>query len=203
MSGIIGDNLGRSGGLVKAVSAAGGSYTHIKTVTLSSGVSSVDFIDGTSDVVMDTTYPRYLIEFDRLGAATADQLIEARVTGDGGSSWLTATADHFNVRAGFKADGSTTSDAGSWNNGEFVTLTANSAIQDFHGMSGQLHLYGVGVSTRPMCAGHIASWGNHGIAYVVMGVHNATLTMDGIQFICNNGSTNLDSGSISLYGISR
>ena len=149
-----------------SVDGVGGAYTHIKTITLSGGVSSVNFVDGSSDVVLDATYPRYLIEFDRLGAATADQLIEARITGDGGSSWETAQADHFNVRAGFKADGSSTSDAAGWNNEEFVTLTSNSAVQDFHGMSGQLHLYGVGVSTRPMCAGHIASWGNHGIASV-------------------------------------
>ncbi len=203
MSGIIGDNLGRSGGLVKAVSAAGGSYTHIKTVTLSSGVSSVDFIDGTSDVVMDTTYPIYKIVFDKLAAAADDQLIEARITADGGSSWL-VDGNSANVRDGFKSDMSSTHAAiDSWNNGEFCTLTAFSGTDATDGLSGYLDLFNVGVSGRPQCSGVLATYGTTSTTSTVAGFYNTDITMDGIQFVCNNGSTNLDSGKISLYGLSR
>ena len=39
----------------------GGSWTLIKTQTVSSSVAAVDFINGTSDVVLDNTYESYLI----------------------------------------------------------------------------------------------------------------------------------------------
>lgn len=180
----------------------GGSYTHIKTITLSSGVSSVDFVDGSSDVVLDTTYPMYRMVFDKLGAASSDQLIEARISGDGGSTWKT-DAFNFNVRDGYRSDGTTTGAIDSWNNGEFCTLTAYSGSNAAHGMCGFLDLYGVGVSGRPQCCGLISGLGAYGTTYSVMGTYNNTITMDGIQFVCNNGSTNLDSGKISLYGVSR
>ena len=185
-----------------SVDGVGGAYTHIKTITLSSGVSSVDFVDGASDVVLDTTYPMYRMVFDRLGAASDDQLIEARISGDTGSSWKTDSSN-FNVRDGYRSDGSTTGAIDSWNNGEFCTLTAYSGANAAHGICGFLDLYGVGVSGRPQCCGLISGSGAFGSTYSVMGLYNATITMDGIQFVCNNGSTNLDSGKISLYGVSR
>ena len=39
----------------------GGAWILIKTQTVSSGVAAVDFIHGTSDVVLDDTYEHYLI----------------------------------------------------------------------------------------------------------------------------------------------
>jgi hypothetical protein len=202
MSGIITDNIGRSSGLVKAVEAAGGAWTHIVSTTLSGGVSTVDFVNGTGGVVLDTTYPMYRVVFDQLGAASTDKLIEARITEDAGSTWETGTPN-LNVRDGYKADGSTAAAIDSWNDGEFCTLTAFSGTNDLFGIVGFIDLYGVGVARRPQCNGIIAGIGNFGTTYSVMGCYNATFTMDGIQFICDNGSTNLDSGTISIYGLSR
>jgi hypothetical protein len=202
MSGIIGDNLGRSSGLVKAVSA-GGAWTHIVSTTLSGAVSSVDLVNGTSDVVLDTTYPVYRVVFDKLAAAADDQLIEARITADGGSSWL-VDGNSANVRDGFKSDMSSTHAAiDSWNAGEFCTLTAYSGTDATDGLSGYLDLYNVGVSGRPQCSGVLATYGTTSTTSTVAGFYNTDITMDGIQFVCNNGSTNLDSGTISLYGLSR
>jgi hypothetical protein len=201
MSGVIGDNLGRSGGLIKAVSA-GGAWTHIVSTTLSGAVSSVDLVNGTSDVVLDTTYPLYRVVFDRLGTSADDELMEARISGDGGSTWKTDT-NNFNVRDGYKSDGSTVGAIDSWNNGEFCTLTGFSGANAAHGICGFIDLYGVGVSGRPQCCGIISGLGAYGTTYSVMGAYNDTITMDGIQFNTNNGSSNLDSGTISLYGLSR
>jgi hypothetical protein len=55
MSGIIGDNLGRSGGLVKAADT-GGDLVLIASTTIGSEVSSVDFTSG-----IDATYKTYKV----------------------------------------------------------------------------------------------------------------------------------------------
>ena len=54
MTGIISDNVGRTSGLIKSASGGGGVWTKIKEQTASSS-STIDFVDGTSDVVLDST----------------------------------------------------------------------------------------------------------------------------------------------------
>ena len=47
---------------ISDVSAIDGSMVLIKTITASSD-STIDFVDGTDDVVLDNTYPIYLFKF--------------------------------------------------------------------------------------------------------------------------------------------
>ena len=61
MTGIISDNVGRTSGLIKAA-PGGGAWTLIKSITASSD-STISFVNGTSDVVLDSTYPIYRFEF--------------------------------------------------------------------------------------------------------------------------------------------
>ena len=46
-----------------AFSSSLGSMVHIKTITATSGTATVSFVDGTSSVVLDNTYPIYLFKF--------------------------------------------------------------------------------------------------------------------------------------------
>ena len=62
MTGIVAQNVGRTSGLIKAVSGGGGVWTLIKTLTASAD-GTLDFIDGTDDVVLDSTYPIYRFSF--------------------------------------------------------------------------------------------------------------------------------------------
>ena len=48
---------------VDDVSGSDESMILIKTVTASDGDANVSFVDGTSDVVLDSTYPIYLFKF--------------------------------------------------------------------------------------------------------------------------------------------
>ena len=48
--------------ITSAASASSGAMTHIKTLTASSS-STLSFVDGSSDVVLDNTYPIYLFKF--------------------------------------------------------------------------------------------------------------------------------------------
>ncbi len=54
---------------VDDVSAIDGSMVLIKTLTASSS-STLSFVDGTSDVVLDNTYPIYLFKFINIHPAT-------------------------------------------------------------------------------------------------------------------------------------
>ncbi len=67
MSGIVAQNVGRPSGLIKAAEGGGGTWVEIKSLTASSS-STLSFVDGTSDVVLDSTYPVYCFKWtDILG----------------------------------------------------------------------------------------------------------------------------------------
>ncbi len=54
---------------ISAIPGAAKSLTHIKTLTASSS-STLSFVDGSSDVVLDSTYPIYVFKFINIHAAT-------------------------------------------------------------------------------------------------------------------------------------
>ena len=47
---------------ISAIPGAAKSLTHIKTITASSS-ATLSFVDGSDDVVLDSTYPIYLFKF--------------------------------------------------------------------------------------------------------------------------------------------
>jgi hypothetical protein len=56
---------------ISAIPGAAKSLTHIKTLTASSS-STLSFVNGSSDVVLDSTYPIYLFKFINCHPATND-----------------------------------------------------------------------------------------------------------------------------------
>ena len=72
-----------------ATGFGGGSWKFIKSQT-ASGVSSVDFINGTSDVVFDNTYIAYELWGFQCTSDDNDRCVEIRITDDGGTTWHTS-----------------------------------------------------------------------------------------------------------------
>ena len=99
MTGIISDNVGRTSGLIKAASGGGGVWTLIKTLT-ASGDGDLSFVDGTDDVVLDSTYPIYLFKFINIHPASASTL-GFNLSIDSGSNYNVAktTSDFITNRA--------------------------------------------------------------------------------------------------------
>ena len=60
MSGIVSQNALDNSGLIKAAEAGGGAWTLIKSITASAD-ANIAFVNGASDVVLDSTYPIYKI----------------------------------------------------------------------------------------------------------------------------------------------
>ena len=67
----------------------GGGLIHIKTQTISSGVSSVEFKNGVSDVVFDSTYKAYKLFVSNVKFETDGMKMHMRLSTDSGSSYLT------------------------------------------------------------------------------------------------------------------
>ena len=71
MSGIIAQNTLDNSGLVKAP-VGGGAWTFIKKLT-ASGDANLSFVNGTSDVVLNSTYKEYLFTFNNIHPQTENK----------------------------------------------------------------------------------------------------------------------------------
>ncbi len=67
--------------------AGGGAWNVIKTQTISTNTATMEFIDGTSDVVFDNTYSRYVLCINDLLTSSNGDTFKCQITTDGGSSW--------------------------------------------------------------------------------------------------------------------
>ena len=72
--------------ITSAASASSGAMTHIKTLTASSS-ATLSFVDGSSDVVLDSTYPIYMFKLINIHPATDGQAIMFQGSTDTGSSY--------------------------------------------------------------------------------------------------------------------
>ena len=81
--------------VTSVASISSGAMTLIKTLTISSGTSTVSFIHGSSDVVFDSTYPIYMFKWINTHHATADRELVFQGTTDGSNFNVTMTSTYF------------------------------------------------------------------------------------------------------------
>ena len=204
MSGIIAQNVGRHTGLVKAPSAAG-EWTLIKTLT-ASGDDTLSFVDGTSDVVLDSTYDEYCFKFINIHPETGESKLTFQANAAGGSGYdETITSTTFYPYHGEDGGGG----ALYYDTGiDQAQGTAFQAISDPIGggndesASGYLYLYGISSTT------FVKHWhsrvsvyhaGPNNIAFAASGYFNTASAIDEFQFKMHRDA--IDLGTISLYGI--
>ena len=189
---------------ISAIPGAAESLTHIKTLTASSS-ATLSFVDGSDDVVLDSTYPIYLFKYINCHPAT----------------------DEASFTVGFR-DGSTDYDAPK-------TTTIFRAYQDEGGSASSLGYhasadiaqgtgfqtldYGVDNDADSCCSGEMYLFNPSSTTFVkhflargntvqeaditradhVAGYCNTTTAIDAVQFKFSSG--NIDAGTIKLYGI--
>ena len=193
---------------ISAITAASslptGAMTLIKEQTASAS-ATIDFVDGTSDVVLDSTYPIYLFKFINIHPSDDAGTFTVNFR-DGGSAYdATKTSTAFN--AYHKEDGSAATvgyDAGS----DLAQGTGDQYIawnlgnENDENVSGYLHLFNPSSTTFVK---HFISSVNHNNnnSYAnnqyIAGYCNVTAAIDGVQFKMASG--NIDAGTIKLYGI--
>ena len=194
--------------LSSVTSAAGfpaGAMTLIKTLTASSS-STLSFVDGSSDVVLDNTYPIYLFKFINIHGSNDDENLQFNLSVDTGSNYnVTKTTTKFDARAD-EADSST---ALAYDTGrDLAQSTSNQNLMDRVGsdndqsVSGELFLFNPSstIFVKHFIARSQAARANDQTKdSFVSGYGNTTSAIDAVKFVMSAG--NIDSGTIKLYGI--
>ena len=183
----------------------GGAMRFIKKLTASSS-STLSFVDGSSDVVLDSTYKEYMFIFNNVHPATDDIIFTFQGSTDSGSNYnTTATTTLF--RAGHnEAD----SDAfvryeSSHDEAQttgFIDVDASIGNDNDQHTSGYLHLFNPSSTTfvkHFIASNQSVSSSNYSVNTYMAGYFNTTSAIDAIQFKFSSG--NIDSGTITLYGI--
>ena len=204
MSGIIAQNAANATGLIKAA-AAGGAWTLIKSITASSD-STISFVDGSSDVDLDATYPIYKFEFINLHPSHDNLDLQFNGSIDTGSNYnVTKTTTFFRAEHE-EGDGSTEF---AYKTGRdlaqgtgFATLIGGPGNDNDQATSGYLYLFNPSSTTYVkhfLASVNTSTDDNKSRCSFVAGYFNTTSAVDAIQF--KNASNNIDAGKIKLYGI--
>ena len=192
--------------VTSAAAIPSGAMTLIKTLTASSS-STLSFVNGSSDVVLDSTYPIYVFKFIKIHGST-DAQFQLNFSVDGGSNYnVTKTTTKFSAYHNEADDGAgigyDSNDDMAQGTG-FVSITAN-GNQDSENdecMNGTMHLYNPSSTTFVK---HFITRTSSNIDSDYLsdafngGYGNTTSAINAVQFKFASG--NIDSGTIKLYGI--
>ena len=182
-----------------------GGMVFIKKLTASSS-STISFVDGSSDVVLDNTYKEYLFTFKNMHPSSDTTDLDFQVSTNGGSSYgVTATTTFFTVEhnesGSFNSFGYSSARDLAQDTG-FQALCIDTGNQNDESCSGFLHLFNPSDTTFVK---HFISRVNsyHGndesIEGLGAGYFNTTSAINAVQFKFDDG--NIDTGDICLYGI--
>ena len=190
--------------VTSASSIPSGSMTHIKTLTASSS-STLSFVDGSSDVVFDSTYPIYVFKFINIHPSAHIEFA-FNVSIDTGSNYnvakTTTTVASWHAENGASSgisyidedlangtgvariSGDTYTDNDSSMSGEMFLFNPSSTVfvKHFTADTQRMDYSSQGYTNRWLSAGYI----------------NSTSAVDAIQFSMVSGTFD---GSIKLYGI--
>ena len=181
-----------------------GSMVFIKKLTASSS-GTLDFVNGSSSVVLDSTYKEYVFTFKNVHPVdnSVQFLVNFR---DGGTDYdATKTTTFFNAEHA-EADSTTgLSYIGAQHLSQgtgFQPLTIDTGNRTDESVSGYLHLFDPSSTTFVK---HFIARTNNYVSNnytedsFIAGYCNTTTAIDGVQFKFASG--NIDSGDICLYGI--
>ena len=188
---------------ISAIPGAAKALTHIKTLTASSS-STLSFVNGSSDVVLDSTYPVYLFKYINCHPSTDSGALQVNFR-DGGSSYdASKTTTSFQAQH-TEADSTQftyETDFDLANGTGFQYITRNTGNDNDQSGSGFLHLFDP--SNTTFVKHYIANkqfYGNGDFSMNTFlgGYGNTTSAIDAIDFKMSSG--NIDSGTIDMYGV--
>ena len=183
---------------------AKGAMTFIKKITASSS-STISFVNGSSNVVLDSTYKEYMFTFNNIHPSADGQQFKFQASTDGGSNYNTTIASTYFI-AYHKEDGS--ENALTYVTGSDQALTTNFMVlgspdnENDSGMCGTLSLFAPSDTTfvKTWIARSINDPSSYAQDEYTAGYFNTASAVNAVQF--KMGSGNIDSGDICLYGIS-
>ena len=191
---------------ISAIPGAAKSLTHIKTLTAISS-STLSFVDGSDDVVLDSTYPIYLFKFINIHTS-ADAAFSFNLSADTGSNYnVTKTttafyAIHRESETTPVLEYDTGSDLAQSTAFSRVVSAGNTGNDNDQCCVGQMWLFNPSSTTfvkHFMAVGDTVGNSDYDMPGYIAGYFNTTSAIDAIQFKMNSG--NIDSGTIKMYGV--
>jgi len=179
----------------------------IKKLTASSS-STLSFVNGSSDVVLDSTYKEYLFTFKDIHPSNNDVSFQFNMSADGGSNYnVTKTSSAFYAyHAESDSEAGLTYDTGqdlAQSTGRQNLSSGQIGVSSDDSFNGYLHLFNPSSTTFVKHYISSSSYSQKGPANepaYIAGYCNTTSAVNAIQFSQSTG--NIDSGVIKLYGIS-
>ena len=187
--------------------SSAGSMTLIKTLTASSS-ANLSFVDGSSSVVLDNTYPVYMFKFINIHPASNDADFQFNMSADSGSNYNVAktttmfNAFHYENDSQANVVYDTGTDLAQSTSDQVIIGNQGIGNDNDQSTSGFLMLFNPSSTTFvkhfliQVQGSHHADISVHGH---VAGYGNTTSAIDGVQFKFASG--NIDAGTIKLYGI--
>ena len=185
-------------------SGSGGALVLIKTLTASSS-STLEFVNGSSDVVLDNTYRTYIFKFINVHPATNSVYLKAGFR-DGSTAYdATKTTTSFVTRHD-EADSETSlaytsaDDLAQSTSAQIITGLIGNGNDET--ASGEMFLFNPSSTTfvkHFIARANTYDRNDRTTNEYVAGYCNVTAAIDAVQFSMSSG--NIDSGTIKLYGI--
>jgi hypothetical protein len=184
--------------------AAGGGAWNLLTTLTASTSGDLSFVDGASDVDL-TTYNHYVFACNSIHGSVSAAGLTFQGSIDGGSNYNTniLSSVFTNYVSGTATDHSLTTRSNHQDGTGFQMITEQNGIEDSSCWSGELHIYNPGSAVfrkffTSEFTGQITS--EYQFFMRCSGRMETTSAVDAVQFKMESG--NIDSGTISLYGIS-
>ena len=195
--------------VTSAASFPAGAMTLIKTLTASSD-STISFVHGSSDVVLDSTYPIYKFVWINAHPSTQEDAgneLQFNFSADTGSNYNVSKTSTYFVATHAENDGSTSlvySTSHDHGNGTgFQNISVDMDADNDSSTSGELYIFSPSSTTFVK---HFLAQSNYthssplSIQSFVGGYCNTTSAVDAVRFQFS-GSATIQSGTIKLYGI--
>ena len=185
-----------------------GSMVLIKTLTASSS-ANLSFVHGSSDVVLDSTYPVYRFVFTNCHPANNEQQLYMSGSVDSGSNFE-ATAKTTTCFRAYHTEGGSSGTLAYYTGGDRANSTSSQYLsveasnENDHGVSGTFTLFNPSSTTfvKDFISTSNSVFNDSSdttMNFYVGGYFNTTSAINGIRFRFNTG--NMDVGTIKLYGI--
>ena len=182
-----------------------GSMVFIKKLTASSS-GTLDFVNGTSDVVFDSTYKEYLFTFKDIHPSTKSFFKFQADTGTNTNYNQTITSTHFRAahnEADSAANLNYATDQDQAQGTDFQSLAYNVGSGNDESISGILNIFNPSSSTfvKHFLARANVYYqnGDYSMDSFTAGYFNTTTALTRVRFKMSSG--NIDAGDICLYGI--
>ena len=178
----------------------------IKTLTADGSGTNLAFVDGSSDVILDSTYPIYVFKLINIHTANDDINFNLNFSIDSGSNYNVTKTTTFFKTDHDEADTSTdlsyvTAADKAQDTGE-QSIGFNMGNGNDECMSGEMYLFNPSSTTfvkHFMVKTNVYDNSDVTRNIFVAGYCNTTSAVDGVRFQAYAG--NIDAGTIKLYGI--